>query len=150
MSNRISAYDNLPAGIAVLTKYTNYIETPRLQYLNQQSTSDYTGVNPTSQANLFMTWAGSADQLVTVTDIQGTFDPKRIIHTLPQNRWVLSGDGTPYVFEYDNYTVTLNRTSYYVRYDALFGPSAQILQDWIRLTIFNDSFVAPFVAGTVS
>lgn len=149
-NTRISAYDSYPSVIAVMTKYINYIETPRIQYSNQLSTNYYNGVNPTGQANLFMAWACDADTRHSTINEVGTFNPKGAIHALPHQRYVLSSVGAPYVFEYDNYTITLNRQTYQVRYDAVFGPPADFFQDWIRMTIFNDSFVAPFIKGTIS
>lgn len=151
---RFSQYTVLPGSINVFTKFVRFVLSKRFVYSNQLSTSVQTVPHTAGGAQLFMAWATDADRQSREGSLN--YDPKGTIHALPHARYVLyDTDPDPKIevlatAAYDNYTIRMDRTSYYIRYDAVYGPIGDILQDYIRMTIFNDSFIAPFVKPEVS
>jgi len=147
-------YQVYPGALAVLTRQVNYITTQKFNYLNQLSTTTFTGNHYIGNANLFMVWAVDADQAQKGNGL--TFDVGGVVHALPHARYVLyDTDPDPKVdtlasAAYDNYSIRMDKNTYYVRYDALYGPIADTFQDYLRVTIFNDTFDAPLIKPTVT
>lgn len=143
-----------PADMKVLTKPTNLISTVRFLYANQYSTTVRTKAHGIGRANLFIAWAVDADEDQKGAGLQ--YNPQGTVHSLPHARYVFyDNDPDPKVEDfisipYDNYIIYNYKTYYYIVYDALAGPPGQTYQDYVRMTIFNDTFDAPFIVPEVS
>lgn len=103
-----------------------------------------------------MTWALDADRTQKGSGTTTVYNDRGTAHALPHARYVLydtDPDPKNEVYAsapYDNYTIGMNKNTYDVRYDAVFGPVGDTLEDHLRMTIFNDTFDAPLRVPVVS
>ena len=155
MNKRVSGYDLLPGKLSALTKYITFIVTQHFIYNSQLSVSTYTGTHNLGTTNLFMCW-DLGDRINSNYPSPETYESTTSAQQLPLAKYYYyDTDPDPKNEVYASYPafnwdVAMNKTTFDIRYDAVYGPIGTTNVAYLRVTIFNDSFEAPLVAPVVS
>jgi hypothetical protein len=147
---RISSYAIYPGDQAVLSKYVTFITAQRFIYDWQGITAVYNGRHTAGRPRLFMAW--SLDVFASEKEFSDyTYDPKGPSQTLPRSSYYTFHDPPSPDVQYplDSYYVSVGNGTFKITYHGLSGLPATFFQDYVHITLFDDSFDAPFLKAEV-